>query len=78
MEERRKKLEQMDEAARKKEEELLRISEKAKSIDFTTLGVAARSVASKPVEKVQQRLPLATPQTSKRLVLHGFRTTKAA
>ncbi|MAI05110.1 MAG: hypothetical protein CMA07_05315, partial [Euryarchaeota archaeon] len=36
---------------RKKEEELLRISEKAKSIDFTTLGVAARSVASKPVEK---------------------------
>ena len=51
MEERRKKLEQMDEAARKKEEELLRISEKAKSIDFTTLGVAARSVASKPVEK---------------------------
>jgi len=39
------------ENARKKEEELLRISEKAKSIDFTTLGVAARSVASKPVEK---------------------------
>ena len=51
MEERRKKLEQMDEAARKKEEELLRISEKAKSIDFTTLGVAARSVSSKPLEK---------------------------
>lgn len=51
MEERRKKLEEMDEATRKKEEELLRISEKAKNIDFTTLGVAARSVASKPVEK---------------------------
>ena len=51
MEERRKKLEQMDEATRKKEEELLRISEKAKSIDFTTLGVAARSVASNPVKK---------------------------
>ena len=51
MEERRMKLEQMDEAARKKEEELLRISEKAKSIDFTTLGVAARSVSSKPLEK---------------------------
>ena len=51
MEERRKKLEQMDEATRKKEEELIRISEKAKSIDFTTLGVASRSVVSKPVEK---------------------------
>ena len=51
MEERRAKLAEMDEATRKKEEELLRISEKAKSIDFTTLGVAARSVASKPVEK---------------------------
>ena len=51
MEERRMKLEQMDEAARKKEEELLRISEKAKNIDFTTLGVAARSVSSKPLEK---------------------------
>jgi len=51
MEERRAKLAEMDEATRKKEEELLRISEKAMSIDFTTLGVAARSVASKPVEK---------------------------
>ncbi|MBI19462.1 MAG: hypothetical protein CMB73_02685, partial [Euryarchaeota archaeon] len=51
MEERRAKLAEMDEEARKKEEELLRISEKAKSIDFTTLGLAARSVASKPVEK---------------------------
>ena len=51
MEERRKKLDEMDEATRKKEEELLRISEKAKSIDFTTLGVAARSTSSKPVEK---------------------------
>ena len=51
MEERRKKLDEMDEATRKKEEELLRISEKAKSIDFTTLGVAARSTVSKPVEK---------------------------
>ena len=51
MEERRKKLDEMDEATRKKEEELLRISEKAKTIDFTTLGVAARSTVSKPVEK---------------------------
>ncbi len=51
MEERRKKLDEMDEATRKKEEELIRISEKAKSIDFTTLGVAARSTVSKPVEK---------------------------
>ena len=51
MEERRKKLDEMDEATRKKEEELLRISEKAKTIDFTTLGVAARSAVSKPVEK---------------------------
>ncbi len=51
MEERRAKLEEMDEKTRKKEEELLRISEKAKNIDFTTLGVAARSKVSKPVEK---------------------------
>jgi len=40
MEERRKKLDEMDEATRKKEEELLRISEKAKTIDFATIGVA--------------------------------------
>ena len=50
MEERRKKLDEMDEKTRKKEEELLRISEKAKTIDFTTLGVAAQSTVSEPVE----------------------------
>jgi hypothetical protein len=51
MEERRKKLDEMDEKTRKKEEELLRISEKAKTIDFTTLGVAARSTVTESVEK---------------------------
>jgi len=40
MEERRAKLAEMDEKTRKKEEELLRISEKAKTIDFATIGVA--------------------------------------
>ena len=40
MEVRRAKLAEMDDATRKKEEELLRISEKAKTIDFATLGVA--------------------------------------
>ena len=43
MEERRAKLEEMDEKTRKKEEELLRISEKAKTIDFATIGVASAS-----------------------------------
>ena len=40
MEVRRAKLAEMDEATRAKEEELLRISEKAKTIDFATIGVA--------------------------------------
>jgi len=63
MEERRAKLAEMDEEARKKEEELLRISEKAKSIDFTTLGLAARSVASKPVEKGAKEVKLGDTST---------------
>jgi alpha-tubulin suppressor-like RCC1 family protein/predicted flap endonuclease-1-like 5' DNA nuclease len=43
MDERRAKLAEMDETTRKKEEELLRISEKAKTIDFATIGVADKS-----------------------------------
>ena len=40
----------MDAKQRKKEEELIRVSERAKEIDFGTLGVAARSTASAPIE----------------------------
>ena len=45
LEERRKRLENLDEKARKKEEGLIRIAEKAKTIDFGTLGVASASEA---------------------------------
>jgi predicted flap endonuclease-1-like 5' DNA nuclease len=45
LEERRKRLENLDEKARKKEEELIRVAEKAKTIDFGTLGVASASEA---------------------------------
>lgn len=45
LEERRNRLESMDEKARKKEEELLRIAEKSKTIDFSTLGFASASDA---------------------------------
>ena len=51
MEARRKRLESLDEKTRKKEEELLRVAEKAKSIDFGTLGVAASTKLKKKVEK---------------------------
>ncbi|MEC8045373.1 MAG: putative Ig domain-containing protein, partial [Candidatus Thermoplasmatota archaeon] len=46
LEARKKALEEMDAKQRKKEEELIRVSERAKEIDFGTLGVAARSTAS--------------------------------
>ena len=45
LEERRNRLESMDEKARKKEEELIRVAEKAKTIDFSTLGFASASDA---------------------------------
>ena len=51
LEARRLALEEMDAKQREKEEELIRVAERAKEIDFTTLGVAARSTASGPVEK---------------------------
>ena len=51
LEARRLALEEMDAKQRKKEEELIRVAERAKEIDFTTLGVAARSEVSEPVEK---------------------------
>ena len=51
LEARRMALEDMDAKQRKKEEELLRVAERAKEIDFTTLGVAARGAVSEPVEK---------------------------
>ena len=51
LEARRLALEEMDAKQRKKEEELIRVAERAKEIDFTTLGVAARSMVSEPVEK---------------------------
>mgnify|MGYP001245076912 CR=1 FL=1 len=51
LEARRLALEEMDAKQRKKEEELLRVAERAKEIDFTTLGVAARGAVSEPVEK---------------------------
>ena len=51
LEARRLALEEMDAKQRKKEEELLRVAERAKEIDFTTLGVAARAAVSEPVEK---------------------------
>lgn len=51
LEARRLALEEMDAKQRKKEEELLRVAERAKEIDFTTLGVAARGAISEPVEK---------------------------
>jgi len=43
LESRRKKLGSMDAAQRKKEEELLRVAEKAKTIDFETIGLASKS-----------------------------------
>ena len=43
LEERRNRLESLDEKARKKEEELIRVAEKAKTIDFSTLGFASAS-----------------------------------
>ena len=45
LEERRNRLESLDEKARKKEEELIRVAEKAKTIDFSTLGFASASDA---------------------------------
>tara|TARA_B100000035_G_scaffold303177_1_gene301495 strand:- start:73 stop:870 length:798 start_codon:yes stop_codon:yes gene_type:complete len=45
LEERRNRLESMDEKTRKKEEELIRVAEKAKTIDFSTLGFASASDA---------------------------------
>ena len=45
LEERRNRLESLDEKARKKEEELIRVAEKAKTIDFNTLGFASASDA---------------------------------
>ena len=51
LEARRLALEEMDAKQREKEEELIRVAERAKEIDFTTLGVAARSTVSEPVEK---------------------------
>ena len=45
LEERRARLESLDEKARKKEEELIRVAEKAKTIDFNTLGFASASDA---------------------------------
>ena len=51
LEARRLALEEMDAKQRKKEEELIRVAERAKEIDFTTLGVAARGAVSEPVEK---------------------------
>jgi chemotaxis protein histidine kinase CheA len=51
LEARRRALEEMDAKQRKKEEELLRVAERASEIDFATLGVAARSEVSEPVEK---------------------------
>ena len=51
LEARRLALEEMDAKQREKEEELIRVAERAKEIDFTTLGIAARSTVSEPVEK---------------------------
>ena len=56
IEARRLALEEMDAKQRKKEEELIRVAERAKEIDFTTLGVAARSSATAPVEKGSEEL----------------------
>ena len=58
IEARRKALEEMDAKQRKKEEELIRVSERAKEIDFGTLGVAARSTASAPIEAGSDELSL--------------------
>ena len=55
---RKKALEEMDAKQRKKEEELIRVSERAKEIDFGTLGVAARSTASAPIEAGSDELSL--------------------
>jgi len=56
IEARRLALEEMDDKQRKKEEELIRVAERAKDIDFSTLGVAARSSATAPVEKGAEEL----------------------
>ena len=58
IEARKKALEEMDAKQRKKEEELIRVSERAKEIDFGTLGVAARSTASAPIEAGSDELSL--------------------
>jgi len=58
LEERRKRLAELDEKARKKEEELIRVAEKSKTIDFGTLGVAASSDVTEPVEKGAKELEM--------------------
>ena len=58
IEARRKALEEMDAKQREKEEELIRVSERAKEIDFGTLGVAAQSTASAPIEAGSDELSL--------------------
>ena len=58
LEARKKALEEMDAKQREKEEELIRVSERAKEIDFGTLGVAARSTASAPIEAGSDELSL--------------------
>ena len=53
-----KKEQAREDKQRKKEEELIRGSERAKEIDFGTLGMAARSTASAPIEAGSDELSL--------------------
>ena len=58
LEARRKALEEMDEKARKKEEELIRVAERASEIDFGTLGVAAKATSKGPIEAGSEELEI--------------------
>ena len=78
LEARKKALEEMDAKQRKKEEELIRVSERAKEIDFGTLGVAAGPPRRPPSRPARTSSRSATPRPSRSPAAPGSPTTRAA
>ena len=58
MEERRKRLDELSEKERKREEELLRVAEKSKTIDFSILGVAKTTEIKNEIDENTESLEL--------------------
>ena len=58
MEERRKRLDELSEKERKREEELLRVAEKSKTIDFSILGVAKTTEIKSEIDENTESLEL--------------------